>query len=117
MFPVRRGDEMHFSPKELLPVLERVRLAVEVDLRMPGTVQGRLINAWTRVAELRLPRTVAPQIVLDEVERLVNLWDASRGEGGINRAAFALADEACAFEVSRLEWMLQEMERAAGLRE
>ena len=55
--------------------------------------------------------------MLDEVERLVNLWDASRGEGGINRAAFALADEACAFEVSRLEWMLQEMERAAGLRE
>ncbi|MFN0147912.1 MAG: hypothetical protein ACKVT1_15520 [Dehalococcoidia bacterium] len=58
---------------------------------MPDTPRGRLINAWTRVAELRLPRTIAPQIVLNEVERLVNLWDARRGEGGINPAAFLLS--------------------------
>jgi len=117
VFPVRRGDEIPFSPRELIPVLERLRLAVDVDLKRPGASRQRVAQAWHRVGELRLPGTIAPQIVLDEVERLVNLWDRHRGPGGINRAAFELDDARCAHEASRIEWMLHETERAAGLRE
>jgi hypothetical protein len=116
VYPAARGEELSFGPGDLDIVLDRLRAAVHEDLRRPGPPVAQLTAAWTRVAELRLPRTIAPLAVLDEVERLVSLWDRQRGPGGIARAASALTADEVAAEADRLRAMLAETERiAAGL--
>jgi len=94
--------------------MRRLRLALEEDIERPGgSPQQRLAAAWTRIAELRLPRKAVPQVVLQEIEDMVIIWDRY-GRGGIVRAAAALSDEAVEKEVERIRWMLTTTEYAAA---
>lgn len=113
--PMFRGHDLDvpYTAAQLEPTLRRLRVAVEMDLRSgSGTLQQRLAAAWTRIAELRLPRKAVPTAVLDEVERLVAVWDRF-GSGGIARAAYALDDGQVGAEARRLEHMLALAEAAA----
>jgi hypothetical protein len=108
--------EVPWSAGQLVPTLLRLRDALEVDLGSPyGTPQQRLAAAWTRVAELRLPRKAVPRSVEEEVERLVMMWDRGGRPGGLERSAFALDDEGVEREAARIRWMLEEVERAQAV--
>ena len=109
------GLEVPYTPGQLAPTLTRLRRALDADMNSAmGTPQQRLGAAWTRIAELRLPRKAVPNAVLDEVERLVALWD-SHGHGGIMAAAYAQPDAAVERERRCLARMLEETEAAASL--
>ena len=114
MFPQARGDDLAFTPEELQPALDRLREAVSIDLeRGAGTPQQRVAAAWKRIAELRLPRTVIPNAVLDELERLIATWDSHRPPGGMSKAAFSLTPAECEAAAERIRWMLHTVEEAA----
>ncbi len=103
-----------YTPEQLAPTLKRLRDALEIDLKPgAGTPQQRLAAAWTRIAELRLPRKAVPNAVLDEVERLVAAWDGF-GNGGIVKQAYALSDAGVDREIGRILWMLQQTEAASS---
>jgi hypothetical protein len=107
--PMFRGHdvEVPYTREQLAPTIKRLRDALELDLgSAAGTSQQRLAAAWTRIAELRLPRKAVPNRVLDEVEYLVGIWD-SYGQGGIARYAFALSDEQIEREHRRIARMLE----------
>lgn len=106
--PMFRGHDIDvpYTKEQLAPTIKRLNDAVEVDLRSDmGTPQQRLAAAWTRIAESRLPRKAVPSAVLDEVERLVGIWD-TYGQGGIIRYAYSLSDTQITREVARIESML-----------
>jgi hypothetical protein len=108
------GMEVPYTPEQLEPTLTRLRAAV-ADLDGPaGTERTRLAAAWTRIAELRLPRKAVPVSVLDEVERLVAAWDGY-GQGGITRHANAISEHQLRVEKQRVEWMLSRTEEAAAI--
>ncbi len=112
--PMFRGHDLEvpYTAEQLRPTLERLRAAVVDDLGAgAGTPQQRLAAAWTRIAELRLPRKAVPAAVLAEIERLVEIWDRA-GTGGIARAAFALGEAAVAAETQRIRGMLALAESA-----
>lgn len=111
--PLFRGHDLEvpYTPGQLRPTRERLRAAIEVDLaRTAGTPAQRLAAAWTRVAELRLPRKAVPGPVLDAIEGLVMTWERYE-PGGIGRYAGSLGVEGIAMEAARLRWMLAEVER------
>jgi hypothetical protein len=112
MFPVSRGDEMRFTAEELEPARRRLADALERDWGGAGTPAQRLAAAWQRIGELRLPGVVAPQSVLGEVERLVNLWDHHR-PGGPLKAAHALTPEQVNAEVDVIRTMLDQVDEAS----
>jgi hypothetical protein len=110
--PMFRGHEIEvpYTREQLVPTIARLRAALEGDIGAPaGTPQQRLAAAWTRVAELRLPRKAVPHAVLDEIERLVAIWDAL-GAGGIARYAYALSDAEVQREAERIAAMLARCE-------
>ncbi len=111
MFPDARANTMG-EPEEFVPSLNRVRLAVERDLGRGGPIKPRLLAAWTRVAELRLPGSVLPQEAQDEIDRLVALWDRHPRPGGIQKQVYGSSDEACEAEAELLRVMLRGLERA-----
>ena len=110
--PMFRGHEIAvpYTSEQLAPTIARLRAALTVDLgAATGTPQQRLAAAWTRVAELRLPRKAVPNAVLDEIERMVAIWDAL-GRGGIARYAYALSDDEVTCDAERIAWMLAQCE-------
>ena len=110
--PMFRGHdiEVPYTAEQLEPTVKRLRAAVEVDLGSGfGSPQQRLAAAWTRVAELRLPRKAVPNAVLDEIERLVAIWDTF-GQGGIARYAYTLNEEQIEREANRVKKMLADTE-------
>lgn len=114
MFPVSRNADLHYTAEELLPAQRRLELAEEAWARGTGTPQQRLAEAWTFVAELRLPRTVIPGAVQDEIDRLLGLWDRVR-PAGLQRYAFSLDEGACASEAEIVRQMLQCIEDAIAV--
>jgi hypothetical protein len=107
--PMFRGHdiEVPYTREQLAPTIKRLRDALDLDLgSATGTSQQRLAAAWTRIAELRLPRKAVPNAVLDEVERLVGIWDGY-GQGGIARYAYSLSGAEVEREQRRLERMLE----------
>jgi len=108
----RYEDDVPYTAEQLAPTIARLRAALS-DLRRAGPPPAqRLAAAWTRVAELRLPRKAVPGPVLAEVERLVALWDA-HAPGGIGRYAATLSPERVEHEARLIGWMLDETEAAA----
>ncbi|MFN0094667.1 MAG: hypothetical protein ACKVVT_07805 [Dehalococcoidia bacterium] len=112
MFPGARAIDPKFDPAELGPARDRLAAAVRELEETPGTPQHRLAAAWTRVAELRLPKVVAPTAVLDELERLIAVWDKAGRFGGITGAAYRLRDDAIREEEARIRWMRDITEEA-----
>ena len=109
------GMEVPYTAEQLAPTIERLEDAVSRDLGGNfGTPQQRLAAAWTRIAELRLPRKAVPNAVLTAVEDLVAIWDGY-GQGGITRQAYALGEEELAHETARIEWMLAYTKGAAEI--
>ncbi len=109
------GLEVPYTAAQLDPTIRRLRTAVERDLKQDSRQpQERLAAAWTRIAELRLPRKAVPMTVLDEIERLTLAW-AAAGRNGIGRYARSLSDAETAREAGRIVWMLREAERVAAL--
>lgn len=111
MFPDARANTFG-EPEEFVPALNRVRLAVDSDLATSGPIRPRLLAAWTRVAELRLPGSVLTLEAQDEIDRLVALWDRHPRPGGIQKQVYCMSDEACEAEAERLREMLRGLERA-----
>ncbi len=109
------GIEVPYTAAQLAPTLKRLRDALEHDLAAThGTPQSRLTAAWTRIAELRLPRKAVPSRVLDELEALVTAWD-SYTANGIARHAATLSAADVETERERIAWMLRRTEAAAAL--
>lgn len=107
--PPLRHDHDHdhdavYTAEQLAPTIARLRAAV-AGLGEGAPAPAALAAAWTRVAELRLPRKAVPAEVLDEVEALAVAWSA-HGMGGIARHAWALAPGERAREGERLRAML-----------
>ena len=97
-------DDAVYTAEQLAPTIARLRAAVAELGGDAATPQG-LAAAWTRVAELRLPRKAVPGEVLDEVEALAVAWGA-HGMNGIARHAYALAPDEREREAERLRAML-----------
>ena len=111
--PLFRGHDMEipYTTEQLRPTRERLRAAIEVDLARPdGRAAQRLAAAWTRIAELRLPRKAVPSNVLDSIETLVIAWERYE-PGGIGRYAASLDAVGIVQEAGRIRWMLSEVER------
>ena len=72
-----------------------------------------LAIAWTRIAELRLPRKAVPVPVLHEIEALVVAW-GSHGIGGIAAQAYSLGAAEREREADRIRGMLANTETAAA---
>jgi hypothetical protein len=116
--PMLRDDgiDVPYTAEQLAPTLKRLRDALEKDLAAPhGTPQARLAAAWTRIAELRLPRKAVPARVLDEIETLVARWDTYGDGNPIARHAATLTDPEVETERERIAWMLRRTEAAANL--
>ena len=111
--PLRHDhDDAVYTAEQLAPTIARLRAAVEDLGGSAATPQG-LAAAWTRVAELRLPRKAVPGEVLDEVEALAVAWGA-HGMNGIARHAYTLAPQEREREADRLRAMLAATEAAAA---
>ncbi len=109
------GREVPYTAGQLAPTISRLRKALDVDLNTAmGTPQQRLAAAWTRIAELRLPRKAVPIAVLDEVERLVGIWDGY-GHDGIFRHAYIQTDDEVRRARETIAWMLREAEESAAM--
>lgn len=116
--PMLRDDgiEVPYTEAQFAPTLKRLRDALEKDLAAThGTPQSRMAAAWTRIAELRLPRKAVPSRVLDEIETLVACWDTYDHGNGIARHAATLTDLEVETERERIVWMLRRTEAAAAL--
>ena len=81
-------DDATYTAHQLQPTIARLRAAVD-DLGGETATPQALAAAWTRVAELRLPRKAVPGPVLTAIEDLVVEWGA-QGMGGIARYAYSL---------------------------
>jgi hypothetical protein len=106
--------EVPYTAEQLVPTVRRLRDALAIDLASSyGTPQQRLGAAWTRIAELRLPRKAVPNSVLNTIEELMLAWDRFAPDG-IKRYARTLSDEEVDREAGRIAWMLRETEAAAN---
>ena len=103
-----------YTAEQLEPTLQRLRAAVS-DVNADEVTPAALASAWTRIAELRLPRKAVPQAVLSELEDLVIRWDrhAVNGFGGISACAYALSDRERLREAGRIRAMLSAAESAS----
>ncbi len=105
-------DDVTYTAHQLEPTIARLQAAVEDLGRGEPTPQG-LAAAWTRIAELRLPRKAVPGPVLDAVEDLVVEW-GSHGMGGIARHAYSLSADERGREAERIREMLEATRAAAA---
>ncbi len=110
---LRDDHDATYTAHQLEPTIARLRDAVK-DLGAEGeTTPQSLAAAWTRIAELRLPRKAVPGQVLDTIEDLVVEW-GSRGMGGIARYAYSLEPDELGREAERIREMLEATEAAAA---
>ncbi len=105
-------EDATYTARQLEPTIARLRAAVEVDLAGAEATPQRLAAAWTRIAELRLPRKAVPTAILREIEDLVVLW-GSHGIGGIAAHAYTLPSDEREREAVRIREMLEVAEAAA----
>ena len=108
----REHGDASYTAEQLAPTLRRLRAALD-DVSGDSVSPQALAAAWTRVAELRLPRKAVPGPVLHEIEELVVAW-GSHGIGGIAAHAYSLSDGERAWEAERLRAMLAVTESAAA---
>ena len=108
----REHGDASYTATQLEPTLQRLRAAVEDVASEPVTPQV-LSAAWTRIAELRLPRKAVPAPVLHEIEELVIAW-GSHGMGGIAAHAYSLDADEREREAARIREMLAATEAAAS---
>ena len=108
----REHGDPAYTADQLQPTLDRLRAAIRDVNDAPVSPQA-LIAAWTRIAELCLPRKAVPAGVLREIEALVVDWGARR-IGGIAAYAYCLTDEQRAIEAERIRAMLAATETAAA---
>jgi len=101
-----------YTAQQLEPTRARLRSAVD-DLGTARPGAAALVVAWTRIAELRLPRKAVPGAVLDQIEALVAVW-GSHATGGIAQHAYALSEDERAVEAARIRGMLSATEAAAA---
>ncbi len=109
---LRDDHEATYTTEQLEPTIARLREAV-TDLGTGAVTPQALAAAWTRIAELRLPRKAVPGPVLDAIEDLVVAW-GSHGMGGIARHAYSLTADERAAEAERIRGMLAATEAAAA---
>ena len=109
---LRDDHEATYTAQQLAPTLARLREAVG-DLGAEGVTAPALAAAWTRLAELRLPRKAVPGPVLDAIEDLVAAWGA-HGMGGIARHAYSLTAAERETAAERIREMLAATEAAAA---
>lgn len=107
----REHEDATYTALQLEPTIERLQRAVADMSATPVTPQA-LASAWTRIAELRLPRKAVPAEVLREIETLVVAW-GSHGMGGIAAQAYSLSVEEREREAERIRQMLAVVEAAA----
>ena len=88
---LRDHDDATYTAHQLEPTIARLQDAVGDLGAEPATAQA-LAAAWTRIAELRLPRKAVPGPVLSAIEDLVVEWGA-QGMGGIARYAYSLTPD------------------------
>jgi hypothetical protein len=93
--------EVAYTREQLRPTIERLTLALDVDLAAGSAPQQRLAAAWTRIAELRFPRKAVPQQVLDAIEDLVLRWSRE----GIAQCAAKLTNDEVQLEEKAIAWM------------
>ncbi len=105
-------DDATYTAHQLQPTIARLRAAVD-DLGTETATPQALAAAWTRVAELRLPRKAVPGPVLTAIEDLVVEWGA-QGMGGIARYAYSLTPAEMEREAERIRDMLSNAEAAAA---
>ena len=109
---LRDDHDATYTAHQLEPTIARLQDAVR-DLGSDGTTPQALAAAWTRIAELRLPRKAVPGPVLDTIEDLVVEW-GSRGMGGIARYAYSLTPDEVEREGERIREMLDATRAAAA---
>ena len=109
---LRDHDDATYTAHQLEPTIARLQDAVgELGAETP-TAQA-LAAAWTRIAELRLPRKAVPGPVLSAIEDLVVEWGA-QGMGGIARYAYSLTPDEMEREAERIRDMLTKTQAAAA---
>ena len=108
----REHEDATYTAQQLEPTLARLRAAV-ADVSTEPVSPASLASAWTRIAELRLPRKAAPPPVLREIEDLVVAW-GSHGIGGIAAHVYSLSDAEREIGAQRIRAMLEITESAAA---
>ncbi|HCV00908.1 MAG: hypothetical protein CL897_04010 [Dehalococcoidia bacterium] len=108
---LRDHDDVTYTARQLEPTIARLQDAVE-DLGGPKPTPQALAAAWTRIAELRLPRKAVPGPVLSAIEDLVVAWGEHK-IGGIAGYAYSLKPEALEREGERIRDMLTNAQAAA----
>ncbi len=108
----REDEDATYTAQQLEPTLLRLRAAV-ADLSTQPVSAAALTSAWTRIAELRLPRKAVPAAVLDEIEDLVVVWGA-HDIGGISAHAYSLSGEEREQQAERIRAMLVTARAAAA---
>ncbi|MCY3569605.1 MAG: hypothetical protein OXH38_13330 [Chloroflexi bacterium] len=108
----REHPDATYTARQLEPTLRRLQSAV-ADVSVEPVSPASLASAWTRIAELRLPRKAVPAPVLREIEDLVVAW-GSHGIGGIAAHAYALSEAEREVEAQRIRGMLEITESAAA---
>ena len=108
----REHSDAFYTSQQLEPTLRRLRSAVD-DVSADSVTPQALAAAWTRIAELRLPRKAVPGPVLHEIEDLVVAW-GSQGMGGIAAHAYSLGAEEREQQAERIRRMLAITEQAAA---
>ncbi|MDE2746780.1 MAG: hypothetical protein OXI41_12460 [Chloroflexota bacterium] len=108
----REHEDATYTAQQLAPTLRRLRAAVDDISELPVTPEA-LAAAWTRIAELRLPRKAVPGPVLHEIEELIVDW-GSHGIGGIAARAYSLGESQRETEALRIRRMLEITESAAA---
>jgi len=108
----REHGDATYTAQQLEPTLLRLQAAVS-DVSTDPVSPASLASAWTRIAELRLPRKAVPAPVLREIEELVVAW-GSHGIGGIAAHAYALNETEREIEAQRIRAMLALTESAAA---
>ncbi|MCY3882390.1 MAG: hypothetical protein OXG61_09750 [Chloroflexi bacterium] len=109
---LRDDHDATYTAHQLEPTIERLQDAVS-DLGTGEPTPQALSAAWTRIAELRLPRKAVPGPVLDAIEDLVVEW-GSQGMGGIARYAYSLTPDELGRETERIREMLEATRAAAA---
>lgn len=109
---LRDQDDVTYTARQLEPTIARLQDAIE-DLGGPKPTPQALAAAWTRIAELRLPRKAVPGPVLNAIEDLVVAW-GGREIGGIAGYAYSLKPEELEREGERIRDMLTNAQAAAA---